>query len=129
MTTNLATSPLEPTLLDELARRADRCMNGFDLSTQHPSLCACVDPRPVAPSEWDIFTSAVRSAAVGGVVHQRDVRPLIRGRILPKHIGGYYRRAKAEGLLVDTGDREPSDDFVGRNADKLDRVYRLAVTS
>ena len=33
--------------------------------------------------------------------------------------------SESEGVLVDTGEREPSDDVAGRNADKLDRIYRL----
>lgn len=36
-----------------------------------------------------------------------------------------YRRAKSEGLLRDTGEREPSNDAAGRNTDKLDRIYEL----
>lgn len=78
--------------------------------------------------EWGMFMAAIRAAAMpDGTVHQRNVRPLIRGRITPKHIGGLYRRARAERLLVDTGEREPSSDVEGRNADKLDRIYRLVV--
>ena len=55
-----------------------------------------------------------------------DVRPLIRGRIAPKHIGSLYRRARSEGLLVDTGQLEPSTDAAGRNTDKQSRIYRVA---
>lgn len=104
-----------------LDQRADRCAHGF-AAIQHPQCCAC---KVGVTSEWSVFLAALRSAGHDGLVHQRDVRPLIRGRIEPKHIGTLYRRAKAEGLLVDTGDREPSDDTAGRNADKLDRIYEL----
>ena len=106
-----------------LATRADRCPGcGHHVPTQG---CACA---PVAPaSEWSIFRAAVLAAArADGTVHQSDVRPLIRGRVAPKHVGTFYRRAKADRLIRDTGEREPSDDVAGRNADKLDRVYALA---
>ena len=98
--------------------RADRCPGcGHHVATQG---CHC------AGSEWAIFAAAVRKAARrDGTVHPGDVRPLIRGRVAPKHIGTLYRRAKAEGLLTDTGEREPSNDFAGRNGDKLDRIYAL----
>lgn len=86
-------------------------------------------PPPVAPDdEWAVFVAAITQAARDGEVHQSAVRPLIRGRIEPKHIGTLYRRAKAEGLLTDTGRREPSNDVAGRNSDKLDRIYALGRT-
>lgn len=100
-----------------------RCDNGFHIATQHPALCKC------GAGEWSVFVAALRTAAADGVVHQSAVRPLIRGRVLPKHVGQMYRRAKTEGLLVDTGDREPSNDVAGRNTDKLDRIYRLGATA
>lgn len=106
----------------DLATRRDRCAHGY-AAIQHPTYCACT-----TIGEWAIFLAALRSAVRGGVVHQRDVRPIIRGRIEPKHIGTLYRRAKAEGVLIDTGKREPSDDVAGRNADKLDRIYELAAS-
>ncbi len=109
-------------LTEWLATRTDRCQNGFT-AEQHPAFCAC---KTGAASEWAIFRTAVRSAARDdGTVHLCDVRPLIRGRIEPKHIGQMWRRARSEGLVRDTGEREQSDDVAGRNADKLDRIYRL----
>lgn len=76
--------------------------------------------------EWRTFHEAIRAVAEpDGTVHQSAMRRLIRGRIEPRHIGTLYRKAKAEGLLVDTGAREPSDDVAGRNSDKLDRIYAL----
>ena len=79
--------------------------------------------------EWQVFVAAVRQVAVDGLVHQCDMRPLLRGRVAPKHVGQLYRRARAEGLLRDTGDREPSNDVAGGNADKLDRIYALGAAA
>ena len=74
-----------------------------------------------------MFKAAVAKAVRDdGTLHQSDMRRLIRGRIEPKSIGGFYRRARTSGLLRDTGRREPSDDTAGRNADKLDRIYEVA---
>lgn len=105
--------------LRDLPGRCPSC--GSHLATQG---CTCPG------GDWAIFTSALRkSVRADGTIHQRDVRPQIRGRVPAKSIGTFYRRAKAEGLIVDTGEREPSNDVAGRNADKLDRIYRLAVES
>lgn len=108
-----------------LARRPNRCTHGYAPNQ------GCPDCTPVAPvigtGEWPLFVAVLRKVArPDGTVHQGDVRPLIRGRIAPKHIGQLYRRARTEGLLVDTGDREPSSDSAGRNTDKTSRIYRLA---
>ena len=106
-------------LADYLATRTDRCAYGF-APAQHPGACECEH------SDWHVFVRAVRAAARDdGTVHQSDVRPRIRGRIEPKRIGTLYRRAKAEGLLRDTGQVEPSTDVAGRNGDKLSRIYAL----
>lgn len=76
--------------------------------------------------EWSTFVAAVRAVArEDGTVHQCDMRPRLRGVVESKHVGTLYRRAKSEGLLRDTGEREPSDDVAGRNSDKLDRIYAL----
>jgi hypothetical protein len=106
------------TYLQGLAGRCPTC--GYHLTKQR---CVCQH------SEWAIFTAALRQVAVDGIVHQSAMRRLIRGRIEPKHVGTFYRRAKAEGLIRDTGEREPSDDAAGRNSDKLDRIYALAVAA
>ena len=110
-----------------LRKQSNRCDHGYHLATQ-----VCVACTPVAPvigmAEWPFFSQVVRTVALpDGTVHQRDVRPLVRNRIASKHIGPLYRRAcsKQERLLIDTGEREPSNDTVGRNTDKLDRIYRL----
>lgn len=107
-----------------LERLPNRCPQGFALA-HHPAFCACSEM-----GEWSVFVAAIRTATrPDGSVHQCDVRPLIRNRIAPKHIGGLYRRAKAEGLLDDTGTREPSNDEAGRNTDKLDRIYALGAAA
>ena len=107
--------------LDAWAKsQPNRCSYGY-APEQHPGACECSE------SEWSVFVAAVRQAAsLDGTVRQAKVRPLIRGKIPPRHIGTLYRRAKAEGLIRDTGEREPSNDFAGRNGDKLDRIYALA---
>jgi len=108
------------TLATWAATQPNRCSLGFALA-HHPTFCACSDL-----GEYAVFVSALRQAVrQDGTVHQCDVRPLVRGRVAPKHVGTLYRRAKAEGLLADTGEREPSNDVAGRNADKLDRIYAL----
>lgn len=121
------------TLADALAALSGRCAHGWHIAAQGCPTCV-----PVAPDqgkagaagttdEWSLFVAAVRQVArPDGTVHQGDVRPLIRGRIAPKHIGSLYRRARSEGLLVDTGQLEPSTDSAGRNTDKQSRIYRVA---
>lgn len=102
-----------------LAHVGGRCAYGY-ASIQHPSLCECSE------SEWSIFVTALRSSArTDGTVHQSDVRPLIRGRINPKHIGTLWRRAKADGLIRDTGQVERSNDHAGRNSHRLEPIYEL----
>lgn len=96
----------------------DRCDHGF-APAHHPTFCECADM-----GEWAIFVRALRSVVRDdGSIHQRDVRPLIRGRIEPKHIGGLYVRARKGGLIRDTRRKEPSGDHAGRNGDKESRVY------
>lgn len=100
-----------------LANLGDRCAYGF-APVHHPQFCEC------EASEWLTFTRALRSAVRDdGRVHQADVRPLIRGRIEPKHIGTLYRRARTEGLLREVA-HERSDDTEGRNAGRLEPVYQ-----
>lgn len=105
-----------------------RCTHGFHPSQRTFHDCPAM---PAAPtSEWSLFKAAVTSAARDdGTVHQADVRPKIRGRIEPKHIGQLWRRARSEGLVRDTGEREQSNDVAGRNADKLDRIYALGTAA
>jgi hypothetical protein len=108
-------------LVEWLGRFPDRCSAGFSLEHQHPSLCKCEE---AGLDEWSIFRTALRTATRSGIVHQADVRPLIRGRIAPKHVGTLYRRAKAEGMIREAG-HERSDDLVGRNAGRLEPFYEV----
>ncbi len=93
------------------------------------SLVAC---GPLAPAdvEWRLFSDAVVRVAHsnGGRVDQNDVRPLIRGRVAPKRIGSFYRRACLEGLLRVDG-YSISDDHEGRNAGRPMRCYVLVGAS
>ena len=106
-------------MIPDLCNTPGRCAFGFAIVEQHPALCQCTDA-----DEWAVFTAALVSAAKDGRVHQADVRPHIRGRIEPKHIGTLYRRARAEGLIREV-DHERSDDIAGKNAGRLEPVYEL----
>lgn len=87
--------------------------------------CTDCERKTFRPStEWGIFTRALHDAAVDGIVHQSEVRPLVRGRIKPHRIGGLYRRARHEGLLVEVG-HERSDDHEGKNAGRMEPKYEL----
>ncbi len=104
-----------------LATYPGRCPDcEYHVATQgHGQECA-----PVAPAdEWGTFVSALRQARrPDGTVHANDVRPLIAS-IYSKHRGQLYRRAKSDGLIRDTGMKEPSTDVAGRNSDKEARIY------
>lgn len=110
---------------------ADRCGFGY-APVHHPDFCGCQEM-----SEWVVFTDALARVAVtsttcrrprcdvsGTHVHQDAMRPIIRGRIEPKHIGLIYKRAKSEGLLK-PADKEPSGDTTGRNTHHDSPVYEL----
>jgi hypothetical protein len=107
-----------------LRSRPDRCSDcGHHPPTQgHGADCAPLDSRE---AEWLLFVTALQQV-VGhdGLVHQHDVRPLIRGRVHPKHIGQLYARAKRERLLVQV-DKEPSTDAAGRNTHHDSPIYQL----
>ena len=105
-------------LVEWLASYPDRCAHGYHRTAQMCPDCSQGD-------EWVIFLAALGTATRSGQVHQADVRPLIRGRIEPKHVGTLYRRAKAEGLLREAG-HERSDDVVGKNAGRLEPFYEVA---
>ena len=112
--------------LDSFLRsQSDRCTGcGFHLAVQG---CRCVD------SEWNVFELALRSSVRDdGTVHVNDVRPKIRGRVEPKHIGSSWRRARALGLIKlipGPSGWEESTDTASRNADKLARIYTWRDTS
>lgn len=78
--------------------------------------------------EWEAFATALRRCAdpFTRVVDPNKLRRCIRGNIAPRRIGAFTNRAKAEGLIVDTGEWVVSDDTEGRNGGKPCRVYRLA---
>ena len=107
----------------ECARRALR-------ASRSPSPRRNPAPAPVAPAlggvtpeEWAIFTAALAQVARGGEVHQRHMRPLLRGRITPhQHIASCYSRAIAVGLIREVR-RERSNDVIGRNTNKDEPVY------
>lgn len=82
-------------------------------------------PRPA--EEWAYFVSALRYAARrSGRIDPNNLRRYLRGNVAPRRIGAFTNRAKAEGLIVDTGEWQTSDDTEGRNGGKPCRVYRLA---
>lgn len=84
-----------------------------------------------ADHEWRTFTDALVRVAHShaGQVDQNHVRPLIRGKVAPKRIGGFYRRACLEGLIEATPDWSISEDVEGRNAGRPMRCYVLGVSA
>ena len=115
-----------------LKTRPGRCPScGHHVKTQgHGATCAPIAPveGAITPEEWATFTTALRQVARGGEVHQRDMRPLIRGRIQPTHIGSCYKRAIKVGLIREVR-RERSNDVAGRNTNKDEPVYELREAS
>ena len=82
------------------------------------------------PDEWAVLVAAVNKVAAehDGEVDWTHVRPIIRGRIEPKHVGTLVRRARREGLLIeDHFDR--SEDVVGKNAGRMEPKYRIGTTA
>lgn len=109
MTTAPAWSPVDDATADLLSLVAD---------TNHPS----------ADFEWDFFVTALHRAAlpVGNrCIDPNKLRRIVRGQVAPRRIGAFTNRAKAEGLIADTGEWVVSDDAAGRNGGKPCRVYRL----
>jgi hypothetical protein len=99
-----------------LRRQPGRCRScGYAVAEQG---CRCLG------SEWQLFLMALRqSVRADGTVHASDVRPLVRKKIKAQHIGPMYARAHKEGLISDSGVYEMSDDLIGRNAHKPERVW------
>ena len=107
-----------------LRAQPDRCDDcGHHPPTQgHGKDCAPVDSRE---AEWRLFLEVLdQSAGIDGLVHQDAIRPHLRGRVHPKHIGQLYARAKRQGLLVQVG-KEPSTDAAGRNTHHDSPIYEL----
>lgn len=110
-----------------MTTRCTTCANPLDhaaflCDAETCTTCELARLRPPV-DEWAIFLAALRaSVRDDGTVHVNDTRPKIRGRIEPKHIGTFWRRAASEGLISHKG-WEESTDSAGRNADKLARVY------
>ena len=105
-------------LVEWLAADPERCTHGY-----HRTMQVCPDCG--AGGDWAIFRDALARATRLGLVHQRDMRPLLRGRIEPKHVGLCYRRAIREGLIREVT-RERSNDEAGRNTNKWEPVYEVA---
>lgn len=81
-------------------------------------------PRPA--EEWVAFLNALYLVAEDdGRIDPNELRPVLRGNVAPGRIGAFTNRAKAEGLIADTGEWQTSDDTEGRNGGKPCRVYRL----
>ncbi len=95
------------------ARQESRCACGFHVATQG---CHC------SGDEWAIFLAALSAAARDGEVNQNHVRPIIRGRIFHKHMGGMWTRAEREGLIR-FARKVPSRDHQGRNTHHDARVF------
>ena len=111
-----------------LRAQADRCSGcGAHVPTQgHTKACAPLDS---IEAEWLLFVEALhRVVGADGLVHQHDVRPLIRGRVHHKHIGLFYRRARKDRLLIPV-DEERSTDARGRNTHHASPIYELRKAS
>ena len=79
-----------------------------------------------ADREWAEFVSELRQCAdASGRIDPNHFRRMVRDVIAPKREGAFTVRAKAEGLIADTGEWVISDDHQGRNAGRPCRVYRL----
>lgn len=86
-----------------LGQMPTRCENKFDIATQHPELCQCP---AAAGTYWQILVAAFKRAArcgPDGRVRQKDLDPLITGRIPAHKIGSLRNRAIREGLIREVG--------------------------
>lgn len=102
-----------------LANAPGRCAYGFSIEHHHPQWCACEEG-----SEWAVFVAALKQAKQpDGTVSQTDVRPLIKGRIKPPHVGPLYQRAVREHLIKRIG-YERGTDVAGRNAHHEQGLFR-----
>lgn len=72
---------------------------------------------------WSFFLRTIReSVRSDGTLHVNDVRPKIRGKVEPKRIGQFWKRAATLGLIR-FKEWEQSTDEAGGNSDKLARVH------
>lgn len=88
-------------------------------------LVALGTPQGTADAEWQMFLTALRHAAVDGIVTPNRMRPLCRHFIAPRRISAFYSRAMARDLIAPTGEWELSDDREGKNAGRPMRTYRV----
>lgn len=97
------------------ANLPDRCSGcGNHLKLQS---CTC------HTDDWSLFKSLVREMVrPDGTVHPCDMRPRTRGRIERHKVSSFYRRARAEGLLVEAG-HERSNDEQGRNSHRMEPYF------
>lgn len=81
---------------------------------------------PSADFEWSAFVGVLSATASlhEGRLDQNDYREQLRGVVAPRRIGAFVNRARAEGLIEDTGEWSVSADHAGRNAGRPMRVYR-----
>jgi predicted methyltransferase MtxX (methanogen marker protein 4) len=77
--------------------------------------------------QWADFLRIIRAnAAVDGTVRANDVRAALADAIKPaQRVGAYYFRAKAEGILTDTGLSQVTKGSKSRNGGKPSRTYRF----
>lgn len=88
------------------------------------SLVADTD-HPSVGFEWDHFRACLITASLfDGVVRPNDMRPMLAGKVAPRRVGSFYRKACLEGLIVATDEWQTSDDAHGRNVGKPARIYR-----
>lgn len=83
---------------------------------------------PSIAHEWETFTRALRAVAFqDGCVDPNAMREHLRGRIAPRRIGSFYRKARVEGLIEPDG-WVVSDDRskTGKNAGRPAVRYRWA---
>jgi hypothetical protein len=97
-----------------------RCSHGYDLATQHPDLCGCIEGRErkarilaavndAAPADVKaaIDAAILRLARLGAPFSANDCRrefPNVKGAV----IGGRFNALGRAGLIRKTGERVPS---------------------
>ncbi len=80
---------------------------------------------PSTDYEWQLFKECLVTASrFDGMVRPNDMRPMLAGRVAPRRIGSFYRKACLEGLIRATDEWQTSNDAHGRNVGKPARIYR-----